>query len=475
MFTAELIGMAFRLSSVPMLLVSPSGEIVLANDELLELFGYAEGELSGRKVEILVPESVRGAHAQYVEVFMQIPTKRVMGKGRVMTGISKSGATIPLELALNSVEIDGQVHSVVAAFDISMQIAHQAKLTQAMEAATSAMIMVDERGQIVLVNAAAEDLSGYERAELLGQPIEVLVPEDTRLPHRVYRANYAVQPDKRNMTRGRDIHLAAKGGGSIPVEVTLAPVSTPEGEMVMCTAIDLRERLAVEKVIRDKNAELTQFTYSVSHDLKAPLASILGLLLLLREDVDDGVTEGMADTLDRVIALCRRHSGKIERVLNISSNTEVEEAQAIELAAMIGEIWESVEPGAGVEAKLDLQLQVGTLTSGQIGVEIILHNLLSNAVKYHDPEKPLAEVCVTSKSVEGGMVELCVSDNGVGIPAEHQNSVFDIFRRIDSRGGDGIGLALVKKHVARLGGEVELESEPGKGTSFRVRLPDRKG
>lgn len=488
MFTLELIKLSFGLFSVPMLLASARGEIVLANDELVTLFGYEGDELLGRKIDVLVPQSVRKHHGMYVDAYMHVPTKRVMGQGRALMGVAKSGHDIPLELALNTVEIDGQLFSIVVAVDLSTQLSHQSKMELAMEAATSAMIMVNSGGEIVLVNAAAESLTGYDREELLGNTIEMLIAKDIRLSHRVYRTSYAISPDKRSMSRGRQISLQLKEGGTLPVEISLTPVSTPEGEMVMSTVFDLTERLESEQAIRvknealdtlncsltEKNRELSQFTYAVSHDLKAPLASILGLLSIAREDFNSGQQDEIAETIDRAIALCERHGKKVERILRFSRDVEAEAPVAVDLRKIIAETWDGIAPGAKVSVDLTCDLEVDTIMTGRTAVEAILQNLLSNAVNYHDPQKEQALVRVTALEVDG-VVEISVEDNGVGIPENYHDKVFEVFRRVDQRGGDGIGLAMVQKHVARLGGRITLESKVGTGTIFRVFLPSKKG
>ena len=337
---------------------------------------------------------------------------------------------------------------------------------------------------MVLTNAAAERLTGYKRRELLGMPIEMLVPEGERIAHRVFRANYAARPAERPMYSGLSISLLNKEGEDIPVEVALTPVSTQEGDMVMSTLVDLRERLATEKAMRDKNAELdaanrnltdvnselSQFTYAVSHDLKAPLASLQGLLSLVAEDLEEKSYETIPESIARAIAICERNSAKVERILSFARGVSEEELEPVNLADLIDEIWDVIEPSAEVPATLVKDIKVGELRLARVSMDVIMQNILSNAVRFYDPEKSGIEVKISVRKKKGQCL-IEVEDNGIGIEAVHIGKVFEIFKKIDPRGGDGIGLALVQKHISRLGGTISLTSEPEQGTVVSVSIP----
>ena len=470
--------------SVPMLVADKAGCIVHANLEFNQMFGYDEGELDAKNIEVLVPRKLRKTHKDYASAFMRVPAKRGMGRGRTLLGVTKSGEEIPVELALNSLAVDGRKYSLVAAVDVRVRLGHQRKMELAMEATATAMAMVDESGTIVLINEASLKLSGYDRDELLGNSVEYLVNDRDRAAHRVYRANFGVSSDQRRMSVGRMVHLKHKSGKSIPVEITLTPVSTPEGNMVMSTMTDLTERIAAESAIRAKNQELgdanwrlaeankelTQFAYAVSHDLKAPLSSLQGLMQLIREDLEDRNFDEVLDNVDRSLAICHRSRRKVERILKMARDTEERPTSHVRLDDLMNGLWNAITPGAEVAAEMQQNLGVDEILTSQDDLEIVLHNLLSNAVKYHDPEKDGVKVAVTSKDTEDG-VEIRVIDNGVGIPTDQQEEIFKMFRRFDKRSGDGIGLALVQKHMGRLGGKITLKSEPGQGTTFQLMLP----
>lgn len=488
MLTSKMLKAALDLTSVPMLAATGEGRVALLNAEFEDLIGYTTDELKGQPIERLLPRAIRDKHADYVRAFTKVPAKRKMGSGKPLIGLAKSGEEIPLEIGLNSVDVDGELHCIVVAVDLRIRMSHQRKMELAMEAAAAAMVMVDEEGKIVLTNEAALELSGYSRKELLLKSVERLIAGPSRVHHEVFRKNYRHNESRESLKHPRRIHMRHKDGRRIPVEIALTPVSTPEGEMVMSTITDLTQRVAAERETAKKNAELAeanrklgeangelmQFAYSVSHDLKAPLASLLGLLNLIDEDLEEENAVSARATVKRAAAICERSRTKVERVLKFAHDADDEKPVAIKLPKLVDEVWEAISPGATIETDLVRTFDIDTVVAKPTGVEIMLQNLLDNAVKYHDPRKKTARIKVQSKAAEGG-VEITVSDEGVGISKTHHQAIFDLFRRADPRSGDGIGLAMVKKQVTRLGGRVSLDSKVGEGTSVRIFLPQDRG
>jgi PAS domain S-box-containing protein len=488
MLTVETLKAALTLTSVPMLAVGDDGRVVFLNAEFEELMGFTATELYKQPIECLLPRRARERHSEFVQAFLRVPAKRKMGRGRALTGVAKSGVEIPLELGLNAVDGDDGRYCIVVAVDLRVRQDHQRKMELAMEAAATAMVMVDNDGRIVLTNEAALELSGYSRRELLSEHVEILVPLPDRRAHQVFRSNYMVRTDMTDLKVMRRLHLRHKKGHLVPIEIALTPVSTPEGDMVMSTISDLTLRIAAEdemtrknqeledvnRRLADANGELMQFAYGVSHDLKAPLASLLGLLSLMEEDAENGDPQSVADTVSRAKALCERSRTKVERVLKFAHDADEEDVVAVEFPRILEETWDAIVPGIEITANLTRKLDVEQFNAKPTGIQIVLQNLLDNAVKYHDPAKKKVSISVETRAEKAG-VALIVSDDGAGIPASDKDQIFDMFRRADPRSGDGIGLALVKKQVNRLGGRISLESDVGQGTSVRVFLPQGKG
>ena len=475
---------ALTLASVPMLVADKGGRIVLVNAEFETLFGYSTGELVEQSIDCLIPEPLRAHHGEYLRAYMRVPAKRAMGQGRTLKAVTKSGQELPLELALNSLNIDGQDYSLVAAVDVRIRLDHQRMMELAMEAAATPMLMVDANGKIILINGAALKLSGYQRDEVLAHNVELLIKKEDRVAHRVFRANFNVSKDKVRMGNARLVHLCGKDGELVPVEIALTSVTTPEGEMTMCTMTDLTERIAAETAMRAKNQELrdtnwqladankdlTQFAYAVSHDLKAPLSSLQGLMQLIKEDLKAGRADEVVENIERALGICQRSRVKVERVLKMAGDSEMEAPTEICLTDLVSGTWEAIAPGATTKAEFNQNLGVDTILTRPASLEVVMHNLLSNAVRFNDPEKDSVKIAVTAQETDE-TIEISVVDNGIGIAEAYQKEVFKMFRRLDGRSGDGIGLALVQKNVGRLGGKITLKSEVGLGSSFRLSLP----
>lgn len=471
--------LAFEISPVPMLLVSSRGKILLSNALLNDLFEYEPQKLLGQNVDILVPDSVKKHHPVLRDAYFKLPTKRQMGQGRDLTGITQAGRVIPLELGLDSVNIDGEVCALLVAIDIQQRKQHEGRMHLAMDAAASAMIMVDLQGQVVFVNKAAMALFGYEEDELLNQPVERLVPKDIQRVHPVYRDSFMSSNQSRPMANEKELFALHREGHLIPVEIALTSVETPHGKMVMSTIIDLTERVAAgrESAMKSEelarvNHELSQFAYSASHDLKAPLSSIVGLLSLCLEDLNDGNVEEVRENLEKCLQVSDRSAKKIEGVLKIARvGSDDTVFESVNLAQIVREIWLDL---TGVNQK-DIQLSLELKHADPVFIEpqafkVILENLLSNAIRYGDDIKP--EHCIEVKTDQDeSSLHLMVSDNGIGIPCAKQHVVFDMFKKIDDRSGDGLGMTLVKKQVDRLGGSITFMSTEGEGTEFTVSLP----
>ncbi|MCG6884605.1 MAG: PAS domain S-box protein [Silicimonas sp.] len=467
------IAAALELAPVPMLAAAENGAILAANPGMEALFGYRSGALIGQQVQALVPSAI---HGMQNGPFAGVPDQpRIMRQE--LAGITVSGEEFPLLLGLNPVTLDGVACTMVSAVDIGPVLAQRKRHETPDVAADTATILTDHTGCIVLANEAALLLTGHNRDELLGKPVEILIPGSERRRHVAHRKSYLASGTGKQMSPGRVISLIDRGGQSIPVQVSLTPVEGEDGRGVICAIVDLREQIAKNRMIEEqnrelvvRNQELTQFAYAISHDLKAPLSSLQGLMALMREDIDAGDTGGLRADLEQALGICERSRKKVERVLHLARDQIDESVGRVRLPELVDTIWNGLLPGVDIVAELVLDILVDEVETSETGLEVILHNLVSNALTYHDPRKDRLVVRIGTAMSAGAFV-LQVGDNGVGIDETHRDRVFELFQKLDSRAGDGIGLALVQRHVARLGGIIEMESEPGRGTTFCVRLP----
>jgi PAS domain S-box-containing protein len=240
------------IESVPngIVIVDEAGTIVLCNSEAEKLFGYDPGELLGQPVERLVPARFRERHPSYRDGFLGNPTKRQMGAGRDLTGVRKDGTEVPVEIGLNHVHSEGSLFVVAAIVDITERKKQEDRFRTIVESMPNGIIMADDRGTIVLCNSEAERLFGYDRGELLGSPVEMLVPLRSQSGHPRDRTRFMQAPRKRQMGAGRDLSGLRKDGSEVPVEIGLNPIETPDGTYVLASIVDISGRKAIEAALR---------------------------------------------------------------------------------------------------------------------------------------------------------------------------------------------------------------------------------
>lgn len=478
MMTFDTVALAFGVTPVPMLLADGEGLVRLTNAEFDSLFGYEAGALVGQPVEVLLPRAMKEAHVGLREAFAVLPAKRRMGAGRTVAGVTRSGEALPLELALEPVTVDGTSMTIVTAVDARAQLRNRARIRAIMDAASCTMLVVDEEGRIEFVNQAVEALVGYRPEDLLGQTVEVLIPEQLRTAHRVYRRSFSSLGEGRAMARGRMVSALHRDGHAVAVEGVLNRVEVDGAPRVVVTLVDLTERVAAEQAMSARalelerlNADLWEFSRSISHDLKAPLVSVSGLLTLCVEDLEAGEHGELAATLARAKEIAENSAAEIEEVLRLTLAPGVEGPQVgVALRDMVAELWEHLAAGlSGVQLRPTVPSDLTLMTEAPV-LRSILRNLLSNAIQFRDMSKPELEVRIGAREA-GDHLELMIIDNGIGIPADFLPHIFDLFARRGDRGGSGVGLNLARRNVERLGGEIAVSSELGQGTEFIVSLP----
>ncbi len=338
------------------------------------------------------------------------------------------------------------------------------------EASPYGKVMVNTEGKIVLANAQLNRLFGYEPDELLGQPIEILLPERYREGHPKFREGYHAKPELRTMGAGRDLTALHKDGREFPVEIGLNPLETEQGMMIIAAVTDITVRKKLELELKQANTNLEEFTAVASHDLKSPLRGIADLVLFITEDLGDNIHPDIQHNLDRIGVRIRRMERLITDLLSYSrAGRAATELTLIHPKELIDALVEMQAPPSGFE--IVITNSSAPFRAVQTPLETVLRNLISNAIKHHDRSEGRIEIKVEEA---GSYCIFTVTDDGPGIPQVAHERVFKLFQTLATKKDDssGIGLAVTKRMVECHGGRIILESTDGvRGSTFKFWWP----
>ncbi len=357
-----------------------------------------------------------------------------------------------------------------------------------LEHAPDATIIIDGDGNIQLVNAQTERLFGYYREELIGRPIETLIPERFHARHVVERREYTSEPRVRPMGVGLELFGLRKDGSEFPVEISLSPIETREGTFIAGAIRDVTERKAFGQRLQTLNAELEnasrakdQFLASMSHELRTPLNAILGFTGTLLMKLPGPLTEEqerqlqivqwsarhLLSLINDILDLAKVQSGKRDLTLERVPVKDVVRDVAASLASLAEEKGLAFSDFVAPHAEF--------VTTDRRSFRQILLNLTQNAIKY--TERGYVRIDVDAlKRDEGAVLAVRVIDSGIGIKGEDLERLFEAFEQLDTTSarrfeGTGLGLHLSRTLAHLLEGELSVASEPGRGSTFTLMLP----
>jgi len=497
--------------------MSLSGVITSWNAAATRIFGYEPHEALGQPVSLLAWPGEQ----ERIDLFLAI----LRHGGRVHhTEVSrkhKNGKKILVSLSLSPIiDSNGTIIGIAKiARDITERSeaagaleASEARLTEQqanaraemlaerkfrelLENAPDAILQVNQAGAIVIANRTAEKMFCYTREELMGQSVDLLVPEANRAAHPAHRKTLAAAGKSRPMGLGLDLFAQRKDGTRFPVEISLSPMNTENGVHVTAVIRDVTERKLTEQRVRTlqesymtelearhKEAERlnqlkSEFMASISHELRTPLHTIIGFAELMQEEGEGPLNFKQRRFMHHIHVDSEHLLGLINDVLDLS---RIEagglqlHTEPVRLILIVAESINAIRLYAesrSVSIRMGDEIDVSVLAD-PMRLRQILYNLLSNGAKFTQPG---GEVLVNAV-VEGNTVRITVSDTGLGIAPEERTQIFEKFYQVGLtpvgvREGTGLGLAICKQLVEMQKGTIWVESELGKGSKFHFTLP----
>jgi PAS domain S-box-containing protein len=495
--------------------VDRDGCIAVVNAQTVRMFGYQRAELLGQSIELLVPERFRNRHPEHRMAYLRDLRPRPMGAGEPLTARRHDGSEFPAEISLSALESGGMV--VAAVRDVSDRVRREAKFQQLLEAAPDAIVGVAVDGRITIVNAQAERLFGYQRSELLGQPIETLVPESARPRHPDLRHRYFADPRPRPMGSGAALRARRRDGSEFPAEISLSALETEGGLVVSAAIRDVsdrieaqaeRQRLEAERERLAASAErerleaqlqqsqrlesLGQLAGGVAHDFNNLLAVMLNYAGFVAEqiqeaaDADPGSAWPQASRDLQQVLRAGRRATELTHQLLAFGRREVVRPRVLDLNVVIREVEQLLlrTLGEHIQLHTDLEPRLWAVLADPGQIEQVLVNLAVNArdampgggtLTVHTGNQDLGadEAARMRPPVPAGRyVRLRVADTGTGIPPDVLKRVFEPFFTTKAPGkGTGLGLATVYGIITQASGYAVLHSAVGAGTVVTALLP----
>lgn len=476
-------------------IVNKNGRIALVNTQTEQLFGYSREELLDHPLEMLLPDHLQHRHMRHRAAYAAHPRTRPMGTGLAIVGRRKDNSEFPADIKLSPLQTEDEELLIISTIrDITAHKKTEALLREQQEllhvtlaSIGDAVVATDEGGAITFMNPEAARLIGLPTHVALGKNVEEVLSFVDEYTHQE-ASNPVVEVLRKDqiVRLSEHINLRTLGGMMIPVDDIAAPIHSADGARHGAVVVlrDVTRRRQIERaLLRAKeeaeaaNQAKSEFLATMSHELRTPLNIIMGYTDLLIEEEFGPLTVEECNILQRV----RRNTHELYELISATLDLNRMEAgrflinsQEVRVSELLEQI--QIETQALQEqSPLSFTWYVDPLTpvlyTDPFKVKLILKNLIGNAVKFTERGR----VTITAQCNNEG-VELSVSDTGIGIPQESLSMIFKPFWRLEHASthryeGTGLGLHIVKRTLELLGGTITVESEVGKGSTFRVTLP----
>jgi PAS domain S-box-containing protein len=462
-------------------MLDPRGQVVSWNAGAQRIKGYTAEEIIGHNFSCFYPEEdiKQGKPEEVLRMTALSGWHEEQGM-RVRKDGSRFLANISLT-ALRDSAGNLRGFSEISR-DLSERKESEAKYRGLLEAAPDAMVVVNRGGEIVLLNVQAEKQFGYRRDELVGQKVKNIIPEGFAERLIADGTRSAAEALAQHIGTGIELSGRRKDGSEFPIEIMLSPLENAEGILVTAAIRDISARKKSEehlvKTVRElkrSNDELQQFGYVASHDLQEPLRMVASYTQLLAKRYQGKLDSDADEFIAFAVDGCHRMQGLLKDLLAYSrSATNGKALHEISGEMSLREALSNLRATIQESGAVVTHDSLPAITTDSTQLTQVFQNLVGNAIKYRTAEVPHVHVSVSKNG--GNEWIFSVRDNGLGIAPQYFERIFVLFQRLHGREefeGTGIGLAICKKIVERLGGRIWVESQPEKGSTFFFALPER--
>jgi PAS domain S-box-containing protein len=479
----------FEHATISILVTDETGAINLVNPNAEKLFGYTKEELTGKPIELLIPEQLKDVHRQYRQQYFKAPKARPMGLGKNLFARDKNGRTFPVEISLGYYKLGTNKMAVAFITDVSERKKAEEVLRSSeettrliMNSALDAIVCIDIKGCITVWNPQAEKIFGWQEHEMKGRRLsETIIPEQYRSLHEAGLKRYLTSGEHTVLNKLFEITALHRNGKEFPIELTIIPMRQKDNDFFCAFMRDITERREAEirqneysESLKQKNTELEQFAYVASHDLQEPLRTVSGFVELLKRHYKDQADENVIKYINYITDASDRMRRLVQDLLDYSRLGRQRILEPIDCNQVVEEVLSDLTMAIQESQAVITIEQLPVISGYATEMKQLFQNLLSNSLKFRKAgAPPVISISVIPKEDHW---QFNVTDNGIGIEDKYWERIFVIFQRLHTKTeyeGTGIGLAHCKKITELHNGKIWVDSIPDKGSTFYFTIKKR--
>jgi len=455
------------------IVIDGRGIVESLNPAAERLFGYAESEVAGRNVSMLMPSPFHEEHDQYLERYQATGRAAIIGTGRQVRGKRKDGSVFPLHLSVGEMFIEGERKFTGVLHDLTLRVeledrlrASDAKWRAIIDSAIDGIIVIDSRGAIEAFNHAAARMFGYEEDEVIGKNVKVLMPAPYHSQHDGYLSRYLTTGEPKIIGSGRDVTGLRKDGSTFPLHLSVGETLI-EGERRFTGILhDLTSRVALEERLREQSAlaKLGEMAAVIAHEVKNPLAGIRGVVQVIGGRLPAGSKD--APMMKEIIARIDSLDGMMKDLLLFARPPQPRRSPTDLVPLLRMTVGLLKRDHDADDVNIEVSGSAPLVQADSAMLTMIVQNLLLNGVHaMHGRGRIRVGVDSNDK-----WCRIAIADNGPGIPIEIRDKIFIPFFTTKSR-GTGLGLPTSKRFIEAHNGNISIDCPPEGGTTVTIQLP----